>query len=206
MVIETAISLAEAVCELGLLDAVQADMLVNDLAARYPHPRDLARHLLQTEWLTAFQVNQILQGRGRHLRLGPYVLLERIGAGGMGEVFKARHRNLHRVAALKILSGQRLDSALARQRFLREAEAAAHLSHPNIVAVHDAAEEGEVSYLAMEYIDGIDLARLVLRSGPLPAARAALRGALREGQRSRARPGPGGGFGAAEHRPGAGRR
>ena len=88
----------------------------------------------------------------------------------MGEVFKARHRRLHRVAAVKVVSRKRVGHANAVQRFLREAEAAAHLSHPNIVAVYDFGEEGDTHYLAMEYIDGVDLGRLLVQEGPLPVA------------------------------------
>ena len=88
-----------------------------------------------------------------------------IATGGMGEVFRARHRKLDRIAAVKVISRQRLDNPIVAQRFRREAEAAAQLSHPNIVAVHDAGEAGDTFYLAMEYIDGLDLARLVAAGG-----------------------------------------
>src|SRR5262245_14914209 len=106
MVIETANSLVETIRDLGLLDPVQTDTLVNDVGGRYATPRDLCRHLIQIEWLTAFQVNQLLKGRGQQLVVGPYALLERIGAGGMSEVFKARHRKLQRINAVKVISRQ----------------------------------------------------------------------------------------------------
>jgi serine/threonine-protein kinase len=168
LLLGTSASLVEAIRGLDLFEPVRLERLSRDLADRFPQPRDLGRELIQTEWLTAFQVNQLLQDKGALLRLGPYVLLERLGAGGMGEVFKARHRKLDRIAALKVISQQRLSHAAAHDRFLREAEAAGQLSHPNIVAVHDAGQEGERYYLAMEYIDGIDLGRLVRETGPLP--------------------------------------
>jgi serine/threonine protein kinase len=167
MVIETANQLAEELRELGLLDAATSDEM-NRLARQDPSPRELARHLLQRDCLTAYQVNQLLQGKGKALLIGPYVLLERIGAGGMGEVYKARHRRLHRLSAIKVIHPKRLDNEAILERFKREAVAAAQLSHPNIVAVHDAGEEGDVRYLAMEYIDGFDLGRLLQQFGLLP--------------------------------------
>jgi serine/threonine protein kinase len=153
---------------LDLLAPEQFTQLLEEVARRELSGRELGQFLLQRRWLTAFQVNHFLQGKGQHLLLGPYVLIERLGSGGMGEVFKARHRRLHRLSAVKVLSRAQLDNPTARERFLREAEAAAQLSHPNIVAVHDAGFEGERPYLAMEFIDGLDLGRLLQQSGPLP--------------------------------------
>jgi len=145
------------------------DLLVNDLAGRFPRPRDLSRHLIQTEWLTPYQANQLLLGRGRQLILGPDALLRRLGTGGMGEVFEARHRKLHRAAAVKVVSRKRFATPLARKRFLREA-AAAKLSHPHVVTIYDAGEDDDNYFLAMELLDGLDLTRLVLGVGPLPVA------------------------------------
>src|SRR5262249_32864879 len=108
MVIDTAIALAAAIRGADLLDPEQQSQLEGDLPARFPDPRDLARHLLHTDWLTAFQVNQLLQGNGSALRVGPYILLERLGAGAMGEVFKVRHRRLGSLAALKVIRKHRL--------------------------------------------------------------------------------------------------
>jgi serine/threonine protein kinase len=169
MVIETTNCLLEAIAELGLVEADRIAGL-SGLAEGQPNLRDLGRQLIRHELLTAYQVNQLLQGRGKQLLIGPYVLLQRIGVGGMGEVFKARHRRLQRIAAVKVVSRERLNHVNARQRFRREAEAAARLSHPNIVAVYDFGEEADVHYLAMELIDGIDLSRLVGQTGPLPIA------------------------------------
>jgi serine/threonine-protein kinase len=167
--IETAHSLVEAIRRLDLLDPARTDCL-DQLAERHPSPRELARELIQSEWLTPYQVNQLLQDRGQQLVLGPYVLLERLGSGGMGEVFKARHRKLDRIRALKVISRKHLTQAVVVQRFLREAETAAQLSHPNIVAVHDAGLDDDRYYLAMEYIEGIDLGRLLREAGPLPVS------------------------------------
>src|SRR5262245_57413266 len=107
MAIETTDGLVGAIREAGLLEAPQLEALAGDFQRRFPCPRDLGRHLMRLDWLTPYQVNQLLQGRGDGLLVGPYVLLERLGSGGMGEVFKARHRRLLRVVALKVIRKER---------------------------------------------------------------------------------------------------
>src|SRR3954454_24233077 len=92
----------------GLVDAARLDLLEGDLTRRFPRARDLGRHLLQRDWLTAFQVNQLLQDNAAGLNVGPYLLLERLGAGGMGEVFRARHRRCEHMVALKVIRKERL--------------------------------------------------------------------------------------------------
>jgi hypothetical protein len=106
---------------------------------------------------------------GAHERLGPYELLEPLGQGGMGSVYKARHVHLGKVVALKLLPPERLASPAARARFLQEMQAVGRLEHPHIVQAFDAAVD-EVPYLAMEHVAGTDLAKLVDRGGPLPVA------------------------------------
>jgi serine/threonine protein kinase len=127
-----------------------------------------AQRLIEAGLLTTFQVEQVLAGKGRRLRVGAYVLLERLGRGGMGHVYKAQHRLLKRVAALKIIGRARSGcDAAARRRFRREVEAAGRLRHPHIVTTYDAGICRGRPYLAMEYVEGVDLQRLVESSGPL---------------------------------------
>lgn len=133
----------------------------------------LAAELIARGWLTPFQINQLMNGRGESLVLGPYILLERLGRGGMGEVFKARHTLMNRVVALKVLRSDLLHRADSLDRFRREIEAAAKLTHPNVVIAHDAAQVGNVCFLVMEYVAGTDLARLLKQRGSLPPAEAA---------------------------------
>jgi eukaryotic-like serine/threonine-protein kinase len=101
-----------------------------------------------------------------------YEIHEEIGRGGMGIVYKARQVESNRVVALKVIRKDRLTHPEAVRRFRREAQAAARLSHPNIVIVHDSDQAGDVHYLAMEYVDGITLQVLVEQFGPLPVAQA----------------------------------
>jgi serine/threonine-protein kinase len=100
--------------------------------------------------------------------LGNYRLLELLGAGGMGRVFKAEHRRMKRQVALKVIAPELVRSPLARARFQREVEAVARLSSPNIVAAYDADEHNGRDFLVMELVDGCNLADLVKSQGPLP--------------------------------------
>ena len=97
-----------------------------------------------------------------------YCVGELLGCGGMGDVYRAEHRLMHRTVALKLISANLLSQSSAVERFRREVRAAARLSHPNIVAAHDADQAGDVHFLVMEYVDGLNLAELVERDGPLP--------------------------------------
>jgi WD40 repeat protein/tRNA A-37 threonylcarbamoyl transferase component Bud32 len=101
-----------------------------------------------------------------------YEVLEFLGAGGMGMVYRARHRVMERVVALKILHRRVTQKPAAVERFRREVQAVASLGHPNIVAAFDADQAGEQHFLVMEYVPGVTLARLVKEQGPLDPARA----------------------------------
>jgi serine/threonine protein kinase/WD40 repeat protein len=171
MPITSAADLAEAVRRFVLLPPVRARELAG-LHPRFADARALARELLQRGWLTAYQINHLVAGNGYSLVLGQYVLLERIGEGGMGQVLKARHQRLERFVALKLIRTERLGGPEAVQRFQREARAAARLSHPNLVTVFDADEVAGTHFYAMEYVEGTDLAKLLRAQGPLPVAQA----------------------------------
>src|SRR5262249_25928080 len=101
-----------------------------------------------------------------------YDQLHEIGRGGMGVVYRARHEQLGRVVALKLLRGGAAAGAQDRERFLREGRAGAALHHPNIVQVFDVGEHIGASYLAMELVSGTSLADR-LATGPMPASDAA---------------------------------
>ena len=103
-------------------------------------------------------------------QLGEYELLEELGHGGMGTVYKALHTKLDRVVALKVLAKGRVEDDRGHRRFEREMKAIGRLDHPQIVRAHDAREIDGRPVLIMEYVEGLDLARLVERAGRLRVA------------------------------------
>lgn len=129
---------------------------------------EVARELVRHGVLTSFQAGCLLRGKTKFLVLGEYEILDQLGKGGMGVVFKARHRRMERVVALKTLPPQAMKDPESVQRFYREVKAAARLIHPNIVTAYDAGEQHGIHYLVMEYVDGQDLASLVKEHGPMP--------------------------------------
>jgi serine/threonine-protein kinase len=165
-----ATTLVAVLKQLRLLEPEQIQHVENVLLMHFDDAKPLAQELVRRGWLTAFQVKRLSSGKGRHLQLGPYVLLDRLGEGGMGEVFKARHVHLGRLAALKVIRADRLANKEAIQRFQREIQIAGQLAHPNVVLAYSADEVDGVIFFAMEFVDGIDLGRLVKQSGPLPVA------------------------------------
>jgi len=101
-------------------------------------------------------------------RLGPYEIQSPLGAGGMGEVYRARDTRLDRTVAIKVLNSRLVDSTELRSRFEREAKIISQLQHPHICVLHDVGNEGPIDYLVMEFLQGESLAER-LRKGPLPA-------------------------------------
>ncbi len=156
----------------GLLDGPRAGALKEDLRGRFGHPHALARELVARGWLTPYQVNRLVQGRGRELLLGPYVLLDGLGRGSLGQLFKARERLTGRVVALKALRPGLLAGPEAAARLCGEVEAAARAEHPNLVRVHNLLQVGDAHLLVMEYVESTDLGRLVRGRGALPVAQA----------------------------------
>ncbi len=100
-------------------------------------------------------------------RVSHFVVQEKVGEGGMGVVYRALDERLHRVVALKLLRPDRVESPERRLRFLREARAAAAVTHPHIASVYEAGEADGVVYLAMELLQGKSL-RSRMEEGPLP--------------------------------------
>ena len=131
----------------------------------------------------------LVRGRWKGLVLGNYVLLEKLGQGGMGTVFKARHRRMSRVVCLKVLHASHRKSPGILERFRREAQTVAALQHPNIVVAHDADEADGIPFLVMEFIQGSDLAQRVAKVGPLPSDEA-VDVVLADRPRPRPRPSP----------------
>ena len=157
-----------------LLTAENVSSILSSLPAD-KQPQDgeqLARELVKQKKLTKFQAEQLFAGKGKSLTLGNYVILDKLGQGGMGMVLKAEHKRMKRVVALKVMSPVAVKTPDALKRFHREVQAAARLTHPNIVAAFDADEAKGTHFLVMEYVEGSDLSVLVKKHGPLPVEQA----------------------------------
>ncbi len=101
-----------------------------------------------------------------------YRIVKLLGRGGMGDVYQAEHRLMHRTVALKVIKERWVRNPAATDRFHREVRAAARLTHPHIVTAYDAEQAGDLHFLVMEYVDGVELAEIVKRRGPLPVQEA----------------------------------
>ncbi|MFK7766551.1 MAG: serine/threonine protein kinase [Mariniblastus sp.] len=133
--------------------------------------KKLAQKLVEMNVISAYQADQLLTGRTK-LSLGPYIITDWIGQGGMGQVFKAVHQMLGRESAVKVLPLHKTTPE-AIESFRREIRAQAKLDHPNLVRAFDAGEDGNVHYLVVEYVPGTDLRRLVRSKGKLSVQQAA---------------------------------
>ena len=131
-------------------------------------PGELVERLLQEQQLTEYQADVLRAGDPDQLVLGEYLLLDPIGRGGMGQVYRARHRRMKRIVALKLLPPEATANEEAVKRFHREVEAAARLVHPGVVTAYDAGEARGQHFLVMEYVVGRDLAGYLAGHGPLP--------------------------------------
>ncbi|HEV3115990.1 MAG TPA: protein kinase [Gemmataceae bacterium] len=157
---------------------------VEQFFSKYPHLRNTSTpclvSALKTEGLlTDYQVSRLLAGNTFGLVFGNYRTVERLGAGGMGVVYKAEHIHMKRTVAIKVLVGEADPNSVFLQRFYSEMQATAVLSHPNIVLAFDAGEipipdtaQQVLRYLVMEYVPGKDLEQYVNDHGPLPIEQA----------------------------------
>lgn len=132
----------------------------------------VCKKLVDEGTLTGYQAAALTSANPEPLRLGAYVICERIGAGGMGVVYKARKEGESRLVALKTLPAALTRDADAVKRFRREVEAASSLKHPHLVAALDSGEDGGTHFYVMEYVPGNDLADLVRTHGRLPVGTA----------------------------------
>jgi serine/threonine-protein kinase len=133
---------------------------------------EVSQQLVNSGAITTYQAEALQADTPLPVRYGDYAIIERIGEGGMGVVYKARRSGEFRIVALKVLPAELTRSADAVRRFRREVEAASSLSHPHIVAALDSGEENGAYYYVMEYVPGDDLSDLVAAHGPLPVGSA----------------------------------
>jgi serine/threonine-protein kinase len=165
---ETVASLVDKLTQFPILEPPQQDELVRVLQQRFVQPRALVKHLFAQGWLTSFQVQQLAAERHDSLVMGPYTVIDLLGEGGMGEVFKARRIGSRDIVVLKVIRPDLMaDQAIAKQ-FLWEIQALSHLSHPNIIKTFGAFKADDRHFYTMEFIEGTDLAKLLQQSGPLP--------------------------------------
>jgi len=136
-------------------------------------PREAADALLQDGLITGFQAEQFLLGKWRGFTIGKYKLLERVGVGGMGQVFLCEHTFMKRRVAIKVLPPAKAEQPAALGRFYREARAAGSIEHPNIVRTHDIDQDGNLHFIVMEYVDGSNLLDVTKKFGPMDIRRAA---------------------------------
>jgi serine/threonine protein kinase len=159
----------------GLLDReqLQASLRAVPLAER-GDPHALASYLVRTGKLTRFQADKLLRGMSQGMIIGPFRLLAPLGKGGMGTVFLVRDQRSDHLVALKVLP-PRLARTEERMlvRFRREMEMSQRVAHPHLAWTYEVGEFRGAHYIAMEYIPGRTLSRLVTEEGPLPLPRAA---------------------------------
>jgi serine/threonine-protein kinase len=157
---------------LQLLAPEQVDEVARELGPYFEDPLALAEYLAEIDWLTRYQVKKLFTDDWHQLVVGPYHVLDRLGEGGISEVFKAWDTLHARVVALKVLRQHLASTEEAVRQFKRELQAVTRLSHPNIIKTYDADQVGSLHYFAMEFVEGMDLDRLVQRAGPLAVEQA----------------------------------
>jgi serine/threonine protein kinase len=157
--------------ESRLIDPAALAVAVGD-APDGARAKVLARHLVNRGLLTRFQAQHLLAGHSSGFFLGQYRILDLIGRGGMGKVYKAEHTTMQRVVALKVLAADMTRTDRARELFRREVMAAARLVHPNIATAYDANEMNGRAFLVLEYVAGPSLSTLVRSGGVLSVGQA----------------------------------
>jgi eukaryotic-like serine/threonine-protein kinase len=172
--VQTVDEFLQVVRRSGLVDDARLMQVVEPWVGHAgPPPEPMLQALLDASLLTRWQIEQLSKGRYKGFMLGKYKLLRLLGAGGMSSVYLAEHATLRSLAAIKVLPLKRVDQSSYLARFEREARQSARLNHPNIVRTFDLDTAGTVHFIAMEYIDGIDLHAKVKRDGTLSVREAA---------------------------------
>lgn len=165
---------ARRLTESGLMTVAELNSFLKQIPPDQ-RPRDaesLAARLIEGKKITRYQAASVYHGRTKGLVFGEYRVLDKIGQGGMGVVFKAEHRRMGRNVAVKILHVAAMKDPDAVRRFYHEVRAAARLAHPNVVTAYDAGQHEDLHYLVMEFVDGTNLSRVIKEHGPLPVIQA----------------------------------
>jgi eukaryotic-like serine/threonine-protein kinase len=174
--VSTSSELLHILTKSELVDRNVLQQYLNGLKEKNTLPNaasDFAQLMVQSGLLTQFQAKLLLQGKWKNFFIGnKYKVLEHLGSGGMGSVFLCEHKHMRRRVAIKILPPDKSKNRTILERFRREAQAVAMLNHVNIVRAHDIDQDGEMHFIVMEYIEGVNLYQLVEKGGPLSVARA----------------------------------
>lgn len=159
----------------NLIDRGQLDQIIGEFLARHPgaEPPALAEYLVQQGILTEFQAERLLQGKTQGFVLGPFTLMDALGSGSMGTVYKAQNKTDNLWYAVKVLPRRSMWNVRIARRKVRAFEQA---QHPSVVPFIDVGTSGGMHYLAWPFVEGTPLDKLVEQNGPLPAAQVALIG------------------------------
>jgi serine/threonine protein kinase len=166
---------------LDLLPVIRSSGVVNErqlaeiktkvLQGDYPlDSAALAERLVRDNILTPFQAKRLLSNRPGGLIVGRYIVLDRIGSGSMGRVYRAHHVMMDRVVALKIIAPEIAQNERVVARFQREMKLVGRLDHPNVVRAFDADQINRILYIVMEYVNGMSLGERLKKKGPIPPA------------------------------------
>ena len=166
MVIDSVQTLLAIFRRVQVLAPDQVAQIARDLAPHYKDPNALADYLVEIDWLTVYQKQCIFDGHWNDLVIGPYIVLSQLGEGGVSEVFKAWDTTRGRIVALKVLRQNLTEHADALRQFQRELETVPRLNHPNVIKTFDADRFGNMHYFAMEFVEGVDLAKHIAQHGP----------------------------------------
>jgi serine/threonine protein kinase len=152
-------------------DRPLADIKNKILQGDYPFDSvALAECLVRDNILTAFQAKRMLSNKPQGLIVGRYIILDRVGSGSMGRVYRAHHVMMDRVVALKIIAPEISSNERVVARFQREMKLVGRLDHPNVVRAYDADQINKILYIVMEYVSGASLAERLKKKGPIAPA------------------------------------
>jgi serine/threonine-protein kinase len=155
----------ESLVRSELLTAAQLADLERNLQPQFADPLVMARSLVNRGWLTALQANRILTGRAASLRLGPYLMLEKIGQGGLGKIYKARHIQQNRIVAVKIFHPEHIVRGEGVRRLHRVMEALSRLEHTHLLKVYGLGQAGSTYFVVMDYVAGTDMGQWLMARG-----------------------------------------
>ncbi|HUR55134.1 MAG TPA: protein kinase [Gemmataceae bacterium] len=167
--------LLDLVQKSGVTDAARLQTYMQKLSSASGTPTEpakMAGMLVRDGILTHFQAEQLLQGKWKRFTIGKYKVLEKLGAGGMGQVFLCEHKLMRRRVAVKVLPTAKAEDSSSLERFYREARAVAAVDHPNLVRAYDIDQDDNLHFLVMEFVDGTNFHDLIKKFGPLDVTRA----------------------------------